>query len=137
MCCAQASAVNAANDVTSAYGVTILSINIISAVPADAALQNALAKGAVASAEAEQAETVARGRARAARILAEGTPTGLRTPHVGMYTPTQLLANKPCCSQVTQMQMSYAPKDRRRRYVTQTTGHIHAQSHLHTHAQMG
>lgn len=65
-------AVAAANAVTAEYGVTILSINIISAVPADAALQNALAKGAVASAEAEQAETVARGDARACRIRAQG-----------------------------------------------------------------
>eukprot|EP00038_Savillea_parva_P007874 m.173064 g.173064 ORF g.173064 m.173064 type:complete len:515 (-) comp13632_c0_seq1:202-1746(-) len=65
-------AVSNANEVTAEYGVTILSINIISAVPADQALQNALAKGAVASAEAEQAETVARGDARAVRIRAEG-----------------------------------------------------------------
>jgi len=65
-------AVAAANAVTAEYGVTIVSINIISAVPADAALQNALAKGAVASAEAEQAETVARGDARAVRIRAHG-----------------------------------------------------------------
>merc|ERR1711959_638054 len=54
-----ASAVDAANAVTQTYGVTILSINIISAIPADHDLQQALAKGAVASAEAEQAETVA------------------------------------------------------------------------------
>lgn len=67
-----ASAVEIANVVTRTYGVTILSINIISAIPADANLQNALAQGAVASAEAEQAETIARGQARAARIKAEG-----------------------------------------------------------------
>jgi regulator of protease activity HflC (stomatin/prohibitin superfamily) len=65
-------AVSSANSVTAEYGITILSINIISAVPADLALQNALAKGAVASAEAEQAETVARGDARATRIRAQG-----------------------------------------------------------------
>eukprot|EP00037_Helgoeca_nana_P030104 m.368317 g.368317 ORF g.368317 m.368317 type:complete len:200 (-) comp28110_c2_seq1:2296-2895(-) len=65
-------AVSTANAVTAEYGITILSINIISAVPADLALQNALAKGAVASAEAEQAETVARGDARATRIRAQG-----------------------------------------------------------------
>lgn len=67
-----ASAVTKANNITQTYGVSVLSINIISAVPADAALQNALAKGAVASAEAEQAETIARGEAKAARIMAEG-----------------------------------------------------------------
>merc|ERR1712010_263491 len=66
-----ASAVEAANIITQTYGVTILSINIISAVPADQTLQQALAKGAVASADAERAETVARGEAKAVRIRAE------------------------------------------------------------------
>merc|ERR1711998_705311 len=66
-----ASAVEAANTITQAYGVTILSINIISAVPADHDLQQALARGAVASADAERAETVARGEAKAVRIRAE------------------------------------------------------------------
>merc|ERR1712159_458543 len=66
-----ASAVEAANAITSTYGVTILSINIISAVPADHDLQQALARGAVASADAERAETVARGEAKAVRIRAE------------------------------------------------------------------
>ena len=56
-----ATAIEVANKVTRTYGISILSINIISAIPADTALQNALAKGAVASAEAEQAETIARG----------------------------------------------------------------------------
>merc|ERR1711998_180751 len=66
-----ASAVEAANTITQTYGVTILSINIISAVPADKSLQQALAKGAVASADAERAETVAHGEAKAVRIRAE------------------------------------------------------------------
>ena len=46
------SAVEHANDVTRAYGVVILSINIISANPMDRSLMTALASGAVASAEA-------------------------------------------------------------------------------------
>merc|ERR1719265_1705339 len=65
-------AVETANSITSSYGITILSINIIAANPADKNLQVALAKGAVASAEAEQAETVARGASKAAQIRAEG-----------------------------------------------------------------
>merc|ERR1711998_626888 len=65
-------AVETANSVTTTYGVTTLSINIIAANPGDKALQVALAKGAVASAEAEQAETVARGEAKSAEIRAEG-----------------------------------------------------------------
>jgi len=65
-------AVDTANSITQTYGVTIISINIIAANPADKNLQVALAKGAVASAEAEQAETVARGESKAAQIRAEG-----------------------------------------------------------------
>merc|ERR1712072_539841 len=69
------SAVETANAITSSYGVNIISINIIAANPADKNLQIALAKGAVASAEAEQAETVARGEAKAAQIRADGDAT--------------------------------------------------------------
>lgn len=65
-------AIDTANDITSTYGVTIVSINIISATPADQTLMVALAKGAVAAAEAEQAETTALGQAKAARINAQG-----------------------------------------------------------------
>ena len=65
------SAVEHANKVTRTYGVEIMSINIISATPCDQALTRALASGAVASAEALQAETAARGQARAISIAAE------------------------------------------------------------------
>merc|ERR1719408_892283 len=54
-----------ANRVTRTYGVEIMSINIISATPCDAKLTTSLASGAVASAEALQAETAARGNAHA------------------------------------------------------------------------
>jgi len=60
-----------ANKVTRTYGVEIMSINIISASPCDAKLTTSLASGAVASAEALQAETAARGKANAVRIAAE------------------------------------------------------------------
>jgi len=62
------SAVSHANDVCSRYGVEIISINIISAFPKDSKLVEALAAGAVAAAEAEQAETAAEGAARALMI---------------------------------------------------------------------
>jgi len=65
------SAVEHANHITRTYGVEIMSINIISATPVDEALTRALASGAVASAEALQAETAARGQARAIAIQAE------------------------------------------------------------------
>merc|ERR1719160_1793232 len=61
-----------ANSTTMPYGVQIMSINILSAVPLDSQLTKALASGAVASAEALQAETAARGNAKAMRIEAEG-----------------------------------------------------------------
>ena len=56
--------------VTRTYGVEIMSINIISASPMDKQLTRSLAAGAVASAEALQAETSARGKARAVAIHA-------------------------------------------------------------------
>ena len=52
-----------------------MSINIISAYPCDAALTKSLASGAVASAEALQAETAARGQANAIKIQAEADAT--------------------------------------------------------------
>merc|ERR1712057_149098 len=87
-----ASAVDAANAVTQTYGVTILSINIISAVPADHDLQQALAKGAVASAEAERSETVAQGEAKAARIRAEGDADAERIRAEGARAAAELLS---------------------------------------------
>jgi len=66
------SVVSQANEVTGTYGVRIISINVVAAVPADTALMNSLAQGAVAAAEAQKYETVARGRASAAQIEAAG-----------------------------------------------------------------
>lgn len=87
-----ASAVEAANAITSTYGVTILSINIISAVPADHDLQQALARGAVASADAERAETVARGEAKAVRIRAEADAEAEKIRAEGARSAADLLA---------------------------------------------
>uniref|UniRef100_A0A7S4MNG4 Band 7 domain-containing protein n=1 Tax=Odontella aurita TaxID=265563 RepID=A0A7S4MNG4_9STRA len=64
-------AVSHANNITSKFGVEILSINIISANPVDRKLTASLATGAVASAEALQAETQARGMAKAMKIEAD------------------------------------------------------------------
>jgi regulator of protease activity HflC (stomatin/prohibitin superfamily) len=66
------SAVDHANDITMKYGVKIISINIISATPADHNLRNSLAQGAVAAAEAQQAETAAEGQAKALQIASQG-----------------------------------------------------------------
>jgi hypothetical protein len=59
-----------ANKVTSTYGVRIISINVVAAVPDDKNLMNSLAQGAVAAAEAQKYETVARGKAAALTIEA-------------------------------------------------------------------
>jgi len=63
-----AGCVGHANDVTNTYGVTVVSINIISATAADRNLSDSLAKGARAAAEAEQIETTAHADAKASRI---------------------------------------------------------------------
>ncbi len=57
-----------ANSITSTYGIEIVSINIISAVPVDKKLTSSLASGAVAAAESLVAETSARGQAAAKMI---------------------------------------------------------------------
>lgn len=59
-----------ANSITSTYGIEIVSINIISAVPSDKKLTSSLASGAVAAAESLVAETAARGQAAAQMIAA-------------------------------------------------------------------
>lgn len=64
-------AVSHAGQITAKFGVEIISINIISANPVDDNLTKSLATGAVASAEALQAETQARGLAKAAQIRSE------------------------------------------------------------------
>jgi len=78
------SSVEHANEICGQYGVKILSINLISAYPADRSLLQALSQGAVATVAAEQTETAARGQsnalllqakaeAQAERIRAEGS----------------------------------------------------------------
>jgi len=64
--------VDHANAVTATYGVTIISINVVAAVPADKSLMVSLAQGAVAAAEAQKFETVAAGKAAAMKIEAKG-----------------------------------------------------------------
>jgi hypothetical protein len=70
------SAIAHANEMTMNYGVKILSINIISAKPKDDQLMRSLAQGAVAAAEAQQAETAAHGQARALEVAAQVVTCG-------------------------------------------------------------
>jgi len=71
-------AVETANKVTMMYGVEVISINIISANPVDQNLTRALASGAVASAEALQSETAARGNAKSNLIEAEAKAVAVK-----------------------------------------------------------
>merc|ERR1719159_1564336 len=82
-----------ANRVTRTYGVEIMSINIISATPCDAKLTTSLASGAVASAEALQAETAARGKANAVRIAAEAGAARIKIEAEGLGEAEVIKAN--------------------------------------------
>jgi len=120
-------AVETANSVTTTYGVTILSINIIAANPGDKALQVALAKGAVASAEAEQAETVARGEAKAAQIRAEGDATAERIRAEGSRAAADLLAESEVAVQLATISKTGEALDKK---VTEYASCLSTMNHL-------
>lgn len=65
------SAVDDANNICQRYGVEILSINLISAAPADAKLVEIMSRGAVATVSAEETAKAARAEANASLIAAE------------------------------------------------------------------
>merc|ERR1712217_358739 len=60
-----------ANEICTQYGVSIVSINVVSAVPVDKKLEATLSAGAVSAAGAIQAEIAARGNAKARLIDAQ------------------------------------------------------------------
>lgn len=64
-------AVEHCNEITMRYGIRVQAVNIISAMPKDAALMTQLAAAAVAAAEAEKRELEAHGSAKARLIEAE------------------------------------------------------------------
>jgi regulator of protease activity HflC (stomatin/prohibitin superfamily) len=67
-----------ANEICTQYGVSIVSINVISAVPVDKKLNETLSAGAVAAAQALQAEIAARGNAKARLIDAQSQAAATR-----------------------------------------------------------
>merc|ERR1719181_317274 len=71
-------AVQHANEICTQYGVSIVSINVISAVPLDKKLEETLSAGAVAAAGAQQAEIAARGNAKARLIDAQSLAAAQR-----------------------------------------------------------
>lgn len=72
------SAVAHANENSKRYGVEVIGINILSAVPQDQRLSEALAAGAVAQANAEQAEATAQGQMKALMITTKGQTDAIR-----------------------------------------------------------
>jgi len=72
------SAVQHANEICLQYGVSIVSISVISAVPIDKQLEQTLTAGAVAAAGAQQAEIAARGNAKARLIDAHSCAAAKR-----------------------------------------------------------
>lgn len=85
-------AVEHANEITSSYGVTIMSINIISCRPVDATLTKTLASGAVAAAEALQAETAAQGRANALLVESKAEADAVRIEAEGAANAVEIKA---------------------------------------------
>merc|ERR1712070_982962 len=71
-------AVQHANEICNQYGVSVVSINVISAVPVDKKLEETLSAGAVAAAGAQQAEIAARGNAKARLIDAQSVAAAQR-----------------------------------------------------------
>jgi regulator of protease activity HflC (stomatin/prohibitin superfamily) len=83
-----------ANEMTERYGVRVMSINIISAQPADVALLQSLAKGAVAAAEKTQCVLKAQGEADALKISAKADAEAEVTRAEGSKTAAQLLTSE-------------------------------------------
>eukprot|EP00929_Paragymnodinium_shiwhaense_P026009 TRINITY_DN1556_c2_g1_i1.p1 TRINITY_DN1556_c2_g1~~TRINITY_DN1556_c2_g1_i1.p1 ORF type:complete len:546 (-),score=111.93 TRINITY_DN1556_c2_g1_i1:259-1896(-) len=86
------SSVEHANEICSRYGVKILSINLISAYPADKSLMEALSQGAVATVAAEQTETAARGQAQAMLLKAKAESEADRIRAEGAAAAEELRA---------------------------------------------
>jgi len=98
-----ASAVSHCNEVCNKYGVTVMSINIISAKPRDDKLMNQLAAGAVAAAAAEQAETAARGNAKAKLIVADAQANAERICAQGSKDAATILEKSPFAVELARM----------------------------------
>jgi len=108
-----------ANEICSKYGVNILSMNIISAYPADKVLLTAMSQGAVATVAAEQTETAARGEAaallakaraeaEAARIRAEGDARAEEVRAEGSLKAARRLEESDVAVMVTKMRTAGA-----------------------------
>jgi len=111
------SSVDHGNEICGQYGVKILSINLISAYPADRSLLEALSQGAVATVAAEQTETAARGEsnalllkaraeAEAERIRAEGSAAAEAICADGSLKAAKLLESSEVATTIAKLRAS-------------------------------
>lgn len=93
-----------ANEMTTRYGVKVMSINIISAQPSDEGLLQSLAKGAVAAAEKTQCVLKAQGEADALKISAKADAEAEVMRAEGSKTAAELLTSEDVAVQLAVMQ---------------------------------
>jgi len=98
------SAIDHANDVCKRYGVEVIGINILSAFPRDQRLSDALAAGAVALANAEQAEAAAKGQTKALLITTKGQADASRLRADADLDAARKLEQSPIAVELARMQ---------------------------------
>jgi len=99
-----ASAVAHANNICKRYGVEVIGINILSVFPRDQRLADALAAGAVAQANAEQAEAAARGQTKALMITAQGQADAARIKAEADFDSASKLEKSPIAVELARIQ---------------------------------
>lgn len=123
-------AVEHANEITKSYGVTIMSINIISCRPVDATLTKTLASGAVAAAEALQAETAAQGRANAKLVESKAEADAVRIEAEGKANAVEITAKADKHASILRAEGEAAGIEKVGEAVGSETGVIAMQQHL-------
>ena len=98
------SAMAHANEACALYGVQILSINIISAVPTDPSLIKSLAAGAVSMADARNAEVAAEGEAKARIATARGMAEAEQIKAMGAKKAADLLESSKVAVMLAQIE---------------------------------
>jgi regulator of protease activity HflC (stomatin/prohibitin superfamily) len=99
-----ASAVAHANSICTCYGVQVIGINILSASPKDQRLSEAMALGAVAQANAEQAEATALGQAKALMITTKAQADAARVKAEADVDAARKLEQSPLAVELARMQ---------------------------------
>ena len=98
------SAMAHANEACALYGVQILSINVITAIPTDTSLIKSLAAGAVSMAEARNAEVAAEGEAKARIATARGMAEAEQIKAMGAKKAADLLESSKVAVMLAQIE---------------------------------